>query len=109
MVTSDICRMPASIERMIHEENLRFLDNRDVFCQNYFDFVHDVVSTNVRSTSRSNSSFSQKGNASYMTSATFFRSFGFRSPFWYRCAPLKGHFLDKAIVSLSGLWISCKF
>ena len=41
--------MPASIERMIQEENLRFLDNRDVFCDNYFDFVHDIVSTNVRS------------------------------------------------------------
>ena len=36
---------------MIQEENLRFLDNRDVFCDNYFDFVHDIVSTNVRSRS----------------------------------------------------------
>ena len=43
--------MPASIDRMIQEENLRFLDNRDVFCDNYFDFVHDIVSTNVRSRS----------------------------------------------------------
>ena len=41
--------MPASVERLIQEENLKFLDNRDVFCDNYFDFVHDIVSTNVRS------------------------------------------------------------
>ena len=47
--------MPASIERMIQEENLRFLDNRDVFCDNYFDFVHDIVSTNVRSRSSARS------------------------------------------------------
>ena len=57
------CRMPASIERMIQEENLRFLDNRDVFCDNYFDFVHDIVSTNVRSRSSASSGRSNFGQS----------------------------------------------
>ena len=56
MLRYNCCRMPASIDRMIQEENLRFLDNRDVFCDNYFDFVHDIVSTNVRSRSSASAS-----------------------------------------------------
>ncbi len=40
-------RMPASIERGIQEENLRFLENRDVFCHEYYRFVQDLLSVNV--------------------------------------------------------------
>ena len=38
--------MPPRIEQGIHEENLRFLLNRDVYCEDYYKFVCDVVSAN---------------------------------------------------------------
>ena len=31
-----VYRMPASIERSIREENLRFMQNRDVFSEDYY-------------------------------------------------------------------------
>jgi ubiquitin carboxyl-terminal hydrolase 9/24 len=40
-------RMPASIERGVQEENLRFLDNRDVYCTEYYSFVQDLLNSNV--------------------------------------------------------------
>ncbi len=36
-------RMPASVERGVQEENLRFLENRDVFSQEYYNFVADLL------------------------------------------------------------------
>lgn len=42
-------RMPANIEREINEENLRFLQNRDVYCDDYYKFVIELVSTNLNS------------------------------------------------------------
>ena len=41
-------RMPSTIEREIHEENLRFLQNRDVFCDDYYRFVFELASVNSR-------------------------------------------------------------
>ena len=40
-------RMPAAIERGIQEENLRFLENRDVFCDEYFKFIYEFLSCNA--------------------------------------------------------------
>lgn len=40
-------RMPASIERTIQEENLRFLENRDVFSDEYYRFIHELMSANL--------------------------------------------------------------
>ena len=34
--------MPASIERSIREENLRFMQNRDVFSEDYYSFLYEV-------------------------------------------------------------------
>ncbi len=39
-------RMPAHIERGIQEDNLRFMQNRDVFCEDYYRFVCDLISVN---------------------------------------------------------------
>ena len=36
-------RMPASIERSIREENLRFMQNRDVFSEDYYSFLYEVT------------------------------------------------------------------
>ena len=36
-------RMPASIERSIREENLRFMQNRDVFSEDYYSFLYEVI------------------------------------------------------------------
>ena len=35
--------MPASIERSIREENLRFMQNRDVFSEDYYSFLYEVI------------------------------------------------------------------
>ena len=35
--------MPASIERSIREENLRFMQNRDVFSEDYYSFLYEVT------------------------------------------------------------------
>ena len=40
-------RMPASIERSIREENLRFMQNRDVFSEDYYSFLYEVTHTKV--------------------------------------------------------------
>ena len=37
-------RMPSSIEHGIQEENLRFLQNRDVFCEDYYTVNNDCNS-----------------------------------------------------------------
>ena len=41
--------MPTSIEQTIHDENQRFILNRDVFCQDYYSFVCDLLSANASS------------------------------------------------------------
>ena len=41
--------MPTSIEQNIHDENQRFILNRDVFCQDYYSFVCDLLATNASS------------------------------------------------------------
>ena len=40
-------RMPPSIERAIREENLRFMQNRDVYCQDYNKFIYDLATVNT--------------------------------------------------------------
>ena len=40
-------RMPPSIERSIREENLRFMQNRDVFCEQYNKFMFDLATVNM--------------------------------------------------------------
>ena len=45
-------RMPASIERSIREENLRFMQNRDVFSEDYYDFLYQLATTNSNTVSR---------------------------------------------------------
>ena len=42
-------RMPATIEREINEENLRFLQNRDVFSEDYYKFISELSSINLSS------------------------------------------------------------
>ena len=39
-------KMPASIHRVIHAENLTFVKNRDVYNQEYFKFVKSLVGRN---------------------------------------------------------------
>ena len=41
--------MPTSIEQNIHDENQRFILNRDVFCQDYYSFVCDLLGANASS------------------------------------------------------------
>ena len=45
-------KMPASIHRVIHEENLTFVKNRDVYNQEYFKFVKNLVRRNLVSFSK---------------------------------------------------------
>ena len=40
-------RMPPSIERAIREENLKFMQNRDVYCQEYNKFIFDLATVNT--------------------------------------------------------------
>ena len=40
-------RMPASIERSIREENLRFMQNRDVFSDDYYKFMYELTTANT--------------------------------------------------------------
>ena len=40
-------RMPPSIERSIREENLRFMQNRDVYCEQYNKFMFDLATVNM--------------------------------------------------------------
>ena len=39
--------MPASIERSIREENLRFMQNRDVFSDDYYKFMYELTTANT--------------------------------------------------------------
>jgi ubiquitin carboxyl-terminal hydrolase 9/24 len=45
-------RMPGTIERRMQEENLRFLENRDVYCEQYYSFVCEVVACNRNAAKR---------------------------------------------------------
>jgi hypothetical protein len=40
-------RMPSSIEHGIQEENLRFLQNRDVFCEDYYLVNIDILTSRL--------------------------------------------------------------
>ena len=40
-------RIPAAIERSIREDNLRFLQNRDLYCEDYFRFIYQLVTANT--------------------------------------------------------------
>ena len=44
-------RMPANIDREIQEENLQFLQNRDVYSEDYYRFIFELCDTNARSVS----------------------------------------------------------
>lgn len=43
--------MPASIQRSINEENLQFMQHRDVYCPEYFHFINALVVANMVSDS----------------------------------------------------------
>ncbi len=53
-----LSRMPAAIERGVQEENLRFLENREVYCEEYYDFVQDLLKAVVLTGSRRSSAVS---------------------------------------------------
>lgn len=40
-------KMPASIQQIIHAENVTFVKNRDVYNHEYFSFVKNLVSVNA--------------------------------------------------------------
>jgi len=40
-------KMPSSIQRLIHSENLTFIKNRDVFNDEYCRFVKNLVARNT--------------------------------------------------------------
>ena len=40
-------RMPPSIERAIREDNVRFMQNRDVYCEDYNKFMFDLATVNT--------------------------------------------------------------
>ena len=42
-----VSRMPPSIERAIREENLRFMQNRDVYSEDYNNFIFDLATVNT--------------------------------------------------------------
>lgn len=44
-------KMPATIQRVVHTENLQFMQNRDVYNVDYFRFVLSLASCNARSNS----------------------------------------------------------
>ena len=46
---SKASRMPAAIEREINEENLRFLQNRDLYSDDYYKFIFELTSINFNS------------------------------------------------------------
>ena len=39
-------KMPASIQQMVRDENLRFMKNRDVYDADYFKFIRTLISKN---------------------------------------------------------------
>ena len=38
--------MPATIQRSVNEENLQFMQHRDVYCPEYFLFIHRLTFCN---------------------------------------------------------------
>ena len=50
--------MPATIERAIREDNVRFMQNRDVYCDDYNKFMFDLATANSFKLSRPNSELS---------------------------------------------------
>lgn len=44
-------KMPATIQRVVHTENLQFMQNRDVYNEDYFRFILNLASCNTRITS----------------------------------------------------------
>ena len=43
--------MPADIQRSVNEENLQFMQHRDVYCVEYFDFIYRLTQCNAVSVS----------------------------------------------------------
>ncbi len=39
--------MPADIQRSVNEENLLFMRHRDVYCPEYFEFIHRLAMCNT--------------------------------------------------------------
>ena len=39
--------MPAVIQRSINEENLQFMQHRDVYCPEYFSFINALAVANM--------------------------------------------------------------
>ena len=38
--------IPAKIQRSVNEENLQFMQHRDVYCPEYFEFIYRLTVTN---------------------------------------------------------------
>ncbi|TRY69996.1 hypothetical protein TCAL_02811 [Tigriopus californicus] len=58
-------KMPPPIERDIQEENLRFLENRDVFCREYYTFITELIQVNMtRKPQMSDDEYDQLGTYS---------------------------------------------
>ena len=64
-------RMPPSIERAIREENLRFMQNRDVYCQDYNKFIYDLATVNSMSRARTGEQYSDLSVQSVKLSVMF--------------------------------------
>ena len=64
-------RMPPSIERAIREENLRFMQNRDVYCQDYNKFIYDLATVNSMARARSGEQYSDLSVQSVKLSVKF--------------------------------------
>ena len=39
--------MPADIQRSVNEENLQFMQHRDVYCLEYFEFIYRLTQCNT--------------------------------------------------------------
>ena len=39
--------MPSSIQRHIHDENLQFMQHKEVYTPGYFNFIKELVDTNL--------------------------------------------------------------
>uniref|UniRef100_T1IKX5 ubiquitinyl hydrolase 1 n=1 Tax=Strigamia maritima TaxID=126957 RepID=T1IKX5_STRMM len=67
-------RMPARIQQMVHEENLHFMQNRDVYCEEYFSFVYQLVICNMNANNRSVCSTTSAELAISFLLNTYFRT-----------------------------------
>ncbi len=38
--------MPPAIQRSVNEENLQFMQHRDIYCLEYFEFVRELTMAN---------------------------------------------------------------